>query len=70
FELNARVSLAGMDMGLTSILYRRPDGEVMTLQRTFEYLPRIELMEGQTDPLALPCFQGEEMPPQESLGGL
>lgn len=67
FELNARVSLAGMDMGLTSILYRQPDGKVMTLERTFEYLPDVELLEGQTDPLGLPCFQGEAVPTQESL---
>ncbi len=62
FELNARVSLAGMEMGLTSILYRQSDGEVMTLERTFEYLPDVELLEGQRDPLELPCFQGETLP--------
>ena len=67
FELNARVSLAGMEMGLTSLLYRQSDGKVMTLERTFEYLPSVELLEGQTDPSLLPCFQGQIPADQDTL---
>ena len=67
FELNARVSLAGMEMGLTSLLYRQSDGKVMTLERTFEYLPSVELLEVQTDPSLLPCFQGQIPADQDTL---
>lgn len=55
FELNARVSIAGIDMGLRSILYRSGTTPVRTLARTFEYLPRLELDEDQVDPLISPC---------------
>lgn len=55
FELNARVSIAGIDMGLRSILHRSGTAQVRTLARTFEYLPRLELEEGQIDPLISPC---------------
>lgn len=55
FELNARVSIAGIDMGLRSVLYRPGVARVRTLARTFEYLPRLELDEGQVNPLVSPC---------------
>lgn len=60
FELNARVSIAGIEMGLRSILYREGADNVRVLSRTFEYLPRLELEEGQADPLISPCYIQEE----------
>ncbi len=57
FELNARVELAGTQMGLRSVLYRPESGEVRTLTRTFEYIPRLETEDGQSDPVASPCHQ-------------
>ena len=61
FELNARVSIAGVDMGLRSILYRSGAAQVRTMSRTFEYLPRLELEEGQADPLISPCVLAEAL---------
>lgn len=60
FELNARVSLAGIEMGLRSVLYRGGPNEVRTVLRTFEYLPRLELQEGQADPMISACYQAQE----------
>ncbi len=65
FELNARVELAGTRMGLRSVLYRPESGEVRTLTRTFEYIPRLEIEDGQSDPVASPCHQPVQLRPPD-----
>lgn len=70
FELNARVSIAGIDMGLRSILYRNGVSQVRTLSRTFEYLPRLELEEGQVDPLLSPCITRENINTGKSIDAI
>ena len=60
FELNTQVNIAGIDMALRSTLHRSGASRVRTLNRTFEYLPRLELAEGQADPLLSPCLLNED----------
>ena len=62
FQLNARVSLVGTEIGLRSTFYRQ-GADVKTLSRTFEYLPRLELADGQVDPLLSPCYTPDDEAP-------
>jgi len=57
FELNAQVSMAGINMGLTSIFYRgQSSDDIQTISRTFTYIPQLSIEEGQVDPLVSPCY--------------
>ncbi|MBC6427644.1 MAG: type II secretion system minor pseudopilin GspK [Cellvibrionales bacterium] len=54
FALHAQVSLAGSEVALSARLHRTGN-QVKTLSRSFAYIPRLELLEGQADPLLSPC---------------
>ena len=63
FQLYAEVDLSGIRMSVRSLFERDGVGGVRTLSRRFETIPRIELEEGQIDPLISPCIA-----PQNSVG--